>query len=281
MGGQGDDSYTVLASSNVITEHANEGMDTVFAPLSWTLGAHLENLTLLGTGPFSANGNSLDNILVGNAAANILNGGTGADTLIGGDGNDTYVVDNVSDVIQETGADAGDSVRSWVDWTLGNNLENLTLLGTKSLNGTGNSLNNSLTGNGAANVLNGGDGNDMLNSLSGNDTLIGGAGADTFAFTTPLNALRNVDTITDFASGVDKIELASAIFKDIGFTGSPSSNAFFHAGSAAQDANDRILYDQSTGALSYDADGSGGLAAVQFALLLGSPVMLYSDCHAG
>jgi Ca2+-binding RTX toxin-like protein len=241
------------------------------------LGANLENLTLLGTGRFSANGNNLENTLTGNAAANILDGGTGADTLIGGDGNDTYVVDNINDVIQETGADAGDSVRSWVDWTLSDSLENLTLLGTKSLNGTGNSLDNSLTGNGAANLLNGGEGNDTLKGLSGNDTLTGGFGADTFAFTTPLNALRNVDTITDFVSGVDKIELASAIFKDIGFTGSPSTHAFFHAGSTAQDEDDRILYDQSTGALSYDADGSGALAAVQFAVLSGAPVMLYTD----
>jgi uncharacterized delta-60 repeat protein len=277
MGGQGDDSYTVLASSNVIIEHANEGTDTVFAPLSWTLGANLENLTLLGTGKFSATGNNLDNTLTGNAAANILDGGTGADTLIGGAGNDIYVIDNANDVIQETGTDAGDSVRSWVNWTLGDNLENLTLLGTKSLNGTGNSLDNNLTGNGAANVLNGGNGNDTLNGLSGNDTLTGGAGADTFAFTTPLNALRNVDTITDFVSGVDKLLLSPAIFRELGFSGSPSSDAFFQAGSVTQDADDRILYDQSNGSLSYDADGTGTLAAVQFAVLSGAPVLLYTD----
>jgi Ca2+-binding RTX toxin-like protein len=243
------------------------------------LGANLENLDLLGTGNFSATGNALDNTLTGNAAANILDGGTGADTLIGGAGNDTYVVDNINDVIQETGADAGDSMRSWVDWTLGDNLESLTLLGTKSLNGTGNSLDNTLTGNGAANVLNGVDGNDTLNGLSGNDTLTGGAGADTFAFTTPLNAVRNVDTLTDFSSGVDKLLLSSAIFRELGFSGGPSSDAFFHAGSTAQDGDQRILYDQATGSLSYDADGSGALAAVQFAVLSGVPVLLYSDIH--
>jgi uncharacterized delta-60 repeat protein len=279
IGDNGDDHYSVLAVSNSITEYANEGMDTVFAPLSWTLGANLESLTLLGNKKFSANGNNLDNTLTGNAAANVLDGGTGADTLIGEAGNDVYVVDNTNDTIQESGTDAGDSVRSWLDWTLGDNLENLTLLGTKSLNGTGNSLDNSLTGNGAANVLNGGNGNDTLNGLSGNDILTGSAGADTFAFTTPLNAVRNVDTITDFVSGVDKIELSSAIFKSIGFTGSPSTDAFFHAGSTAQDANDRILYNQSTGTLAYDADGTGTLAAVQFAVLSGVPVLLYSDIH--
>ncbi len=277
IGGSGDDTYTVLARSNIVNEGPSEGSDTVRAPLSWTLGANLENLELLGTHRFSANGNSLDNSLTGNDAGNLLNGGRGADTLNGGAGNDTYVVDRASDVIQETGADTGDSVRSWVDWTLGDNLENLTLLGFKPLDGSGNSLNNRLTGNGRANALDGDDGNDTLNGASGNDTLTGGAGSDTFAFTTPLNAVRNVDTLTDFVSGTDKIELSSAIFREMGFSGSPSSDVFFHAGNAAQDADDRILYDQGNGALSYDADGSGALAAVRFAVLSGAPAMLYSD----
>ncbi len=280
-GGLGNDSYVVDSRGDRVIETSTQSseIDSVQATLSWNLGANLENLTLLGTHRFSANGNSLDNSLTGNAAGNLLNGSSGADTLIGGAGNDTYVVDRASDVIQETGADAGDSVRSWVDWTLGDNLENLTLLGVKQLSGTGNSLNNSLTGNGNANVLNGGDGNDSLFGASGNDTLTGGAGGDTFAFTTPLNAVRNVDTVTDFSSGTDKIQLAHAIFRDIGFTGTPGSAAFFHAGSAAHDADDRILYDQANGGLYYDADGSGTLAAIQFALLNAAPMLLFSDIY--
>ncbi len=280
-GGDGDDQYNVLATSNAITEHANSGTDSVLAALSWTLGANLENLTLLGTHRLSGIGNSLDNTLTGNAAANILDGGTGADTLIGDAGNDIYVVDHVGDTIQETGADAGDCVHSWVDWTLGEHLENLTLLGTKSLHGTGNQLDNSLTGNGAANVLHGGDGNDRLDGASGNDTLTGGAGADTFAFSTSLNALRNVDTLTDFSSGVDKLMLSSAIFRELGFSGSPGTDAFFHLGSAALNSDHRILYDQSNGTLAYDSDGTGARAAVQFAVLSGAPVLLYTDLLAG
>jgi hypothetical protein len=281
IGGLGNDTYWVDNRSDSVSETSKLAgeIDNVQATLSWTLAANLENLTLLGSKKFSAIGNNLNNTLTGNNATNVLDGGAGTDTLNGGAGNDVYVVDRVNDSIQETQTSSTeiDSVRSFVDWSLGDNLENLTLLGTRNLDGNGNGLNNSLTGNGGANILSGGNGNDTLNGASGNDTLSGGAGADTFAFTTPLNAIRNVDTITDFSSGTDKIQLSPAIFRAMGFSGAPSTDAFFHAGSAAHDATDRILYDQSNGALSYDADGTGALAAVQFAVLSSAPVLLYSD----
>ncbi len=277
-GGAGDDTYIVSARSNRITELADEGIDSVHAPVSWSLGTNLENLTLTGSGKFSGRGNRQDNILTGNDAANMLDGGAGADSLIGGAGNDIYIVDNLSDVIQEqSNAAETDSVRAWRDWTLGDNLENLTLLGVKPLHGSGNALDNRLTGNGSANSLDGGAGNDVLAGASGNDTLTGGAGSDTFAFTTPLNAIRNVDTITDFSSGTDKLQLSPAIFRELGFSGAPSTDAFFHAGSAAHDADDRIVYDQANGALYYDADGNGALAAVQFAVLSSMPGVQYTD----
>ncbi len=285
IGGLGNDTYWVDNRSDSVNETsalAGE-IDSVQATLSWTLAANLENLTLLGSKKFSATGNGLNNALTGNEAANILDGGTGADTLNGGTGNDVYVVDHANDTIQETQTSSTeiDSVRSFVDWTLGDNLENLTLLGTKNLNGNGNSLNNTLTGNGGNNTFSGGVGNDLLDGASGNDTLTGDAGADTFAFTTPLNALRNVDTVTDFVNGTDKIQLSPAIFRELGFSASPSTDAFFHAGSAAHDADDRIVYDQSNGALFYDADGTGALAAVQFAVLSLTPTLLYTDLVVG
>ncbi len=280
-GGAGNDTYLVSGRANTITELTDEGIDHVLVALSWTLGANLENLSLAGNGNFSATGNAFGNQINGNDGNNILDGGTGADTLIGGDSNDTYVVDNANDLIVET-ADFGiDSVRTFVSLSLGENLEDLTLLGTKNLNGNGNDLDNALTGNGGNNTLNGGAGNDLLNGASGNDTLTGSSGNDTFAFTTPLNAARNVDVITDFVSGADKIQLASAIFKQIGFTGIPDSDTFLHTGSAAHDANDRIVYDQSNGALYYDADGTGALAAVQFALLNSMPNLQYTDFVVG
>jgi Ca2+-binding RTX toxin-like protein len=93
--------------------------------------------------------------------------------MSGGLGNDTYVVDSTGDVVSETsilGTEI-DTVQSSVTWTLGANLETLSLTGVAAINGTGNTLANVLTGNAADNTLNGG---------VGADTLIGGAGNDTY-----------------------------------------------------------------------------------------------------
>ena len=116
--------------------------------------------------------------LTGGDGNDYLNGGTGADFLIGGKGNDTFVIDNIGDIIGE-GLNGGiDTVESAITWTLKANLENLTLIGTSAINGTGNALNNTLTGNTAANILTGGLGNDILNGGAGADTIIGGLGND-------------------------------------------------------------------------------------------------------
>ena len=123
-----------------------------------------------------------------------------------------------------------------------------------------------ILGNNGANVLNGGAGNDVLIGLGGNDT---------FAFTTALGA-GNVDTIADFTSGTDKIALDDAVFTAIGGLGGLNANAFF-AGTAAHDADDRIIYDSATGNLFYDADGNGAGAAVLFANLQNHPVIAASD----
>jgi len=128
----------------------------------------------------NATGGSGNDTLTGNSAANILNGGAGVDTLIGGMGNDTYYVDNGGDIVTETNTLATeiDTVLSRVTWTLGANLERLTLTGTAAINGTGNGLANTLAGNSAANILNGGAGGDTLNGGAGNDTLNGEEGSD-------------------------------------------------------------------------------------------------------
>ena len=101
----------------------------------------------------------------------ITNPGTsGADNMKGTQGNDVYVVNNPNDKIIETNKAGIDTVVTTINYTLANNLENLTLSGTKALNGTGNTLNNILIGNTANNVLNGGTGADKLMGGLGNDT---------------------------------------------------------------------------------------------------------------
>jgi Ca2+-binding RTX toxin-like protein len=102
----------------------------------------------------------------------------------------------------------------------------------------------------------------------GNDTLSGGSGSDHFRFDSFLNALSNSDTITDFNVVADTLELENAIFGSLTSTGTLAAASFRSgAGVSAADANDFILYDSASGALSYDADGNGGGAAVQFASL--------------
>ena len=128
----------------------------------------MENLTLTGTAALNGTGNELDNIIIGNSGANVLTGGDGADTLnggagadkmFGGTGNDTYVVDNVGDVVNETGGDGTDMVQSSISFSLADpvhaigSIENLTLTGTGAINATGNELDNVLIGNSGNNIL--------------------------------------------------------------------------------------------------------------------------------
>lgn len=149
----------------------------------------------------------------GGSGSDILNGTNGDDVMVGGDGNDTYIVNSAGDVIIEQVGQGVDLVKAFIDYALGANLENLYLMGTAALNGTGNSANNSIKGNDAANILAGlagndqidaGGGNDQLLGGAGNDWLKGGAGADAFVFAaSDLGGASATDQIADlsFAAG--------------------------------------------------------------------------------
>jgi Ca2+-binding RTX toxin-like protein len=167
IGGLGNDTYTVDNAGDAVTENVNEGTDTVHASITYTLPNNIESLLLTGSSNLNGTGNALKNKLTGNGGNNILtgldgndtlDGKAGADTMIGGLGNDTYTVDNIGDVITENANEGTDSVKSSISYTLGANLENLTLAGSAGINGTGNALKNKLTGNSGANILNGGAG---------------------------------------------------------------------------------------------------------------------------
>jgi Ca2+-binding RTX toxin-like protein len=175
-GGIGDDVYYVDIAADVVTELSGEGIDCVFAGVSYNLGNNLEKLTLVGTA-VTGTGNTLSNLITGNALANNLNGGVGSDTLVGGNGSDTYTVDNAGDVVTEVAGEGTDTVLSTVSYTLSADVENLTLNGTAII-GVGNASNNVITGNNSANSLDGGGGNDTLLGNSGNDTLTSLSGDD-------------------------------------------------------------------------------------------------------
>ncbi|MBS7790941.1 hypothetical protein KTR66_13095 [Roseococcus sp. SDR] len=213
VGGAGNDIYRVDSFGDVVVELAGGGEDRVLSSVSFTLGAHVERLSLVGTADLNGTGNVLANRLDGNSGANSLaggdgqdtlygdagndtltgdsghdrlEGGTGADSMTGGTGDDTYIVDDAGDAVIELQNGGYDRVLAFASTTLSEHVERLSLAGTADINGTGNFGANQIDGNAGANILDDGDLNfvflggqaDSLYGGAGNDTLIGGGGAD-------------------------------------------------------------------------------------------------------
>ena len=227
-GGKGNDTYIMDYTGDTITENLNEGIDLVKSSLSsYTLPTNVENLTLTGVGNINGLGNSLDNVITGNAGINALsgdigndtlNGGGGNDVLDGGQGNDTYIADG-GDTISEAAGAGTDRVESSITFSLAAiaNVENLTLTGAANINGTGNSLNNTLVGNSGTNTLTGSGGNDVLIGGAGADILNGGNDDDTFWYdATDVSVAGNrisggsgTDTLTFMSSAVQNLNLTT------------------------------------------------------------------------
>lgn len=263
LGLEGDDFLYVGNAGDRAVEFAGGGADRVLASVSYALEANssIELLTTadnLATTAINLTGNNLVQYIFGNAGVNVLSGGGGGDTLVGLEGDDVYLVGNASDRAVEFGGGGFDRVLASANFTLeaGSQVEVLSTvdnLASSALELRGNELAQYLFGNAGANVLDG---------KSGADVLTGLGGADTFAFTTALGG-GNVDRINDMQAGVDRIALDDAVFTGLGL-GTLGAGAF-HAGNAAHDADDRIIYDAASGALYFDADGTGAGAAVHFA----------------
>jgi len=231
IGGNGDDVYYVNVATDVVTEAVGGGTDTIFSSVTLTtLAANVENITLTGTSNRNATGNALANVLIGNSGANSLSGGdgndtidggAGNDTMVGGNGDDTFFVNVSTDVVTEAAGGGTDTVMSAVTYTLGTNVENLTLTDSSAINGTGNTVANLLTGNLGANTLTGNAGTDTLDGGAGNDSLVGGADADVYRF----GLGYGVDTVSEndaTANVKDAVQFVGAVtqsdvqFKQVG-----------------------------------------------------------------
>ena len=222
-------------------------------------------------------GGANNEVLVGNAGNDGLYAADGIDTLMGGAGNDTMDGGPGIDAVDYAGATGPVTAELWrsfasndgqggqdalwnIEYLLGSAFADL-LAGTDAANYLG--------GREGADQLYGAGGSDTLAGGLGNDTLNGGAGLDVFLFDTALGA-SNVDQVQDFVVVDDTLALENAVFTALASTGTLGAG-LLRAGAGvtnAADGNDFILYNSSTGALFYDADGSGtGSTPVQFATL--------------
>jgi len=284
-GGLGDDYLVQETSADRIFEYDGEGIDTLERRFetNLVLADNLENL-VLGGSVVTGNGNDVDNVITGNAAANKLAGLDGDDTLIGldgddsmwggngedalyggagndyldgeadidrlegGAGDDVYVVADTGDVVVEASAAGTDQVQASASYTLSDNVENLFLMGSGNIDGTGNALANYLAGNDGDNVLNGMTGDDTIVAGKGNDTLIGGTGDDKYVF--------------DANSGSDVIDNADGGFDGVFFTNGITRESL----SFGRDGDDLLIFvdGDSTPALRVLNHFLGGNAAIDY-----------------
>ena len=283
IGGIGNDLYIVDNLGDQVIEAVAGGTDTVRTTLSeYALGDNLENLTFTGAGNFTGHGNALANTMTGGSGNDVLDGGLGGDRLVGGAGNDTYRVDDATDVVVEALGGGVDTVLSTSsNFTLGNNVEHYTYVGTGSTTANGNGLANDMTGGANNDVLRGLGGDDQLFGLDGNDSLYGGAGNDSLVGGLGNDALYGEggnDTL-DGGSGDDLID--GGIGNDR-VTGGVGNDTLY-----ADQGNDIFVFGPSFGndtVLGFDANPAGGqdlLNLAAFSLTLATFSSRVSIADAG
>lgn len=153
------------------------------------------------------------------------------------------------------------------------------IVGTRSANHLG--------GGGGNDTLNGGGGNDLISGGAGSDVLTGGSGVDTFGLGGDLG--KSIDRVTDFKSSIgEKVILNAYVFEALDVwpkkpvdpdarDSGPLAASNFRLGKSAKDADDRLVYDKTTGALFYNADGNGAWEAIQYAQFKAGTA-LSADC---
>ncbi len=257
IGGPGSDRIIVDDAGDRVAESRKwDGHDTVESSVDFRMGRkHIEDLELTGDARLGA-GNGLTNRITGNDADNVLDGGKNNDTLIGGLGDDRYLIRAPGDTAVEKFDEGVDEVLAFRSYALEAHIEKLFMqtVFTKDgdpaiFNAIGNGVDNTIVGTPFANFIIG---------REGRDTLKGQAGADTFVFDRAIGP-DNVDRIIDF--NVNEAAEGDILFMKGSVFGGMAAGALdagqFVAGTAAQDANDRFLFDQGSGRLWFDADGAG------------------------
>ncbi|MGO4705998.1 hypothetical protein AB4072_09510 [Microvirga sp. 2MCAF38] len=283
-GGVGNDSYHVSSATIIIDA---DGYDKVFASVSFALtpDVAIEELFAVGLSAINLTGSSTNNVLHGNDAPNILSGLAG---------NDTYYVGAGDSVVEAVGH-GYDIVYAEASFALDADAEVEELIASTAalINLQGSNTNNRIVGNSAPNVLSGLSGNDKILGGGGKDTISGGSGRDTiyggydadrlsggpgkdvFVFDTPPQK-NKADRIVDFNVRDDTIHLARAVFKKAGKKGYLKEDSFYK-GEKADSVSERIIYNDKTGALYYDADGSGPKAQIKIAMLKKNLKITYKD----
>jgi serralysin len=299
-GDAGDDILFGEAAEDSI--NGGDGNDVIFggAATDTILGGFGNDIIFGDTGSDDIDGGDGKDVIIGGIGkvdtlkggngADLIFGDAGRDTIMGGAGNDRFVLSPTLDTINGgSGADmlivptfskAVKITDNLVKTKIGavsyiaeiTSVERIVTLdgfvgGRSGKPINGNAGDNVLNGTAKSQIILGNAGNDVIDGKgsadiiiggAGNDTMTGGSGGDVFIFE---SASTGVDTITDFDADRDFIVLFGT-----GFGNLPSfflDADAFHIGSAAADAEDRIIYDSATGNLMFDADGSGaGLATV-------------------
>ena len=288
-GTEGNDTIDALGGNDSVFGHGGE--DSI-------LGSAGNDLLDGGENDDTLDGGAGDDHLIGNYGADLLIGGDGNDTLEssnagnperqpadvntlhGGAGDDTYIV-WAPDVIQDSaGLDLVQVLiaSAQASYVMAGEIENAAFF--SAFAGIGSPDNLSITGNGLDNSITGWDGRNFISGGAGHDTLTGAGAADSFMFdVTPGTA--NADVVVDFSSGTDALVLDGNVMPAIGASGAfAAADARFFAQAGAtsgHDADDRVVYDTSTGNLYYDADGSGAGAAQLFATVQGAPALAARD----
>ncbi len=276
LGGSGDDN--LYGNEGVNGLNGKDGNDQLF-------GGNTRDSMLGGNG---------DDIGYGNGGDDLIIGGSGADRLYGTGGTDYIFGDEIPEGIVLPSSFSRDllwtldesSLTTSSNTTLDEGVSNIAASGNAAIALTGNSLNNVISGNRAKNTIKAGQGDDVIGGGYGNDILYGETGQDKFVFDAKLGTFKtdrtvNFDTVGDFSAKNDSFYLDDAVFKKLG-KGSADKpvqlkKGFFTIGTEAKDKNDYVIYNKSTGVLSYDADGSESGKAVEFAQVKKGLVLTYKD----